>query len=135
MNFSQKILVNNIELHGFCHIITRISPKKTHITPSLRGWYGWWYGKKHVIVYLLHTWWSLLRLTFYLLNCDCYSLSSPVSSLNISVSHGENWTVSGNILMEYVIIPHILTLVVLLHIITLVLQNFRPSLYLLPFPR
>ena len=30
----------NIVLHGFCHIITRISPKKTHITPSLREWYG-----------------------------------------------------------------------------------------------
>ena len=30
----------NIVLHGFCHIITRISTKKTHITPSLRRWYG-----------------------------------------------------------------------------------------------
>ena len=73
-------------------ISSPISAQRKPISPELAN---------HVIVYLLHTWLLFLRLTFYLLNYDCFSLSSPV--LKIQVSHGEKWTVSGKILIKYVI--------------------------------
>ena len=53
-----KYVINRL-LHGFGHIITRISPQKTSISPLQAlgdmgfPWAdtGWWYGKKHVILY------------------------------------------------------------------------------------
>ena len=67
------------------------------------GWYGWWYGKKTChslfITYLI----VIFEVDLLLINYDCFSLSSPVSSLKIPVSHGEKWPISGKILIEYVI--------------------------------
>ena len=35
-----RVCDNTIVSNGFCHIITCISQKKTHIIPSLQVWYG-----------------------------------------------------------------------------------------------